>query len=75
MQLVQREDGKVGDAYHIVDGSTVVLDKGYHPCVAAPGYEMYYSPSSAASPRGRWWAFLPAGPRLSGRRQSRASRT
>ena len=42
MQLVQREDGKVGDAYHIVDGSTVVLDKGYHPCVAAPGYEMYY---------------------------------
>ena len=42
LQLVQREDGKVGDAYHLVNGSTVVLDKGYHPCVAAPGYEMYY---------------------------------
>ncbi len=42
LQLVQREDGMVGDAYHIVDGSTIVLDKGYHPCVAAPGYEMYY---------------------------------
>jgi 5-deoxy-glucuronate isomerase len=42
MQLVQREDGKVGDAYHLVDGSTVVLDRGYHPCVVAPGYEMYY---------------------------------
>jgi 5-deoxy-glucuronate isomerase len=42
MQLLQREDGKVGEAYHIVDGSTVVLDQGYHPCVAAPGYEMYY---------------------------------
>jgi 5-deoxy-glucuronate isomerase len=42
MQLVQREDGKIGDAYHLVDGSTVVLDRGYHPCVAAPGYEMYY---------------------------------
>jgi 5-deoxy-glucuronate isomerase len=42
LQLVQREDGKVGDAYHIVDGSTIILDKGYHPCVAAPGYEMYY---------------------------------
>ncbi len=42
MQLVQREDGKVGEAYHIIDGSTVVLEKGYHPCVAAPGYEMYY---------------------------------
>ncbi len=42
MQLHQRVDGKVGEAYHIVDGSTVVLDNGYHPCVAAPGYEMYY---------------------------------
>jgi 5-deoxy-glucuronate isomerase len=42
LQLVQREDGKLGDAYHIVDGSTVILEKGYHPCVAAPGYEMYY---------------------------------
>jgi len=42
MQLVQRENGKVGDAYHIVDGSTIILDKGYHPCVVAPGYEMYY---------------------------------
>ncbi len=42
LQLVQREDGKVGEAYHIVDGSTIILDKGYHPCVAAPGYEMYY---------------------------------
>jgi 5-deoxy-glucuronate isomerase len=42
LQLQQREDNKVGDAYHLLDGSTVVLEKGYHPCVAAPGYEMYY---------------------------------
>ncbi|MBV1703997.1 MAG: 5-deoxy-glucuronate isomerase [Hyphomicrobiales bacterium] len=42
LQLLQREDGKVGEAYHLVDGSTVLLDKGFHPCVAAPGYEMYY---------------------------------
>ena len=42
LQLVQREDGKVGDAYHLIEGSTVVLDRGYHPCVVAPGYEMYY---------------------------------
>lgn len=42
LQLVQREDGKVGEAYHVLDGSTVVLEKGYHPCVVAPGYEMYY---------------------------------
>lgn len=42
MQLLQREDGKPGEAFHIVDGSTISIDKGYHPCVAAPGYEMYY---------------------------------
>ncbi len=42
LQLVQREDGKVGEAFHIIDGSTITLDRGYHPCVAAPGYEMYY---------------------------------
>jgi 5-deoxy-glucuronate isomerase len=42
LQLVQREDGAIGEAYHLVNGSTVILDKGYHPCVVAPGYEMYY---------------------------------
>ncbi|MBO6852677.1 MAG: 5-deoxy-glucuronate isomerase [Marivivens sp.] len=42
MQMLQREDGAVGEAYHIVDGSTFVIDKGYHPCCALPGYEMYY---------------------------------
>ena len=41
-QLFQKEDGKLGEANHIVDGSTVVIEKGYHPCVVAPGYEMYY---------------------------------
>ena len=42
MQLLQKEDGAVGEAFHLVDGSTFKIDKGYHPCVAAPGYEMYY---------------------------------
>ncbi len=42
MQMLQREDGKPGEAYHIVDGSTFCIDKGYHPCVVLPGYEMYY---------------------------------
>ena len=42
VQMLQREDGKPGDAYHIVDGSTICLDRGYHPCAALPGYEMYY---------------------------------
>ena len=42
VQMLQREDGKPGDAYHIVDGSTICLDHGYHPCAVLPGYEMYY---------------------------------
>jgi len=42
VQMLQREDGKSGDAYHIVDGSTICLDSGYHPCCVLPGYEMYY---------------------------------
>jgi 5-deoxy-glucuronate isomerase len=42
LQMLQREEGKPGDAYHIMDGSTVAIDKGYHPCCALPGYEMYY---------------------------------
>ena len=37
---VQEDD--FGPVYHIKDGSTILIDKGYHPCVAAPGYEMYY---------------------------------
>ena len=41
-QLFQKVDGEIGDAQHIINGSTVVIDKGYHPCVVAPGYEMYY---------------------------------
>ena len=42
VQMLQREDGKPGYAYHIVDGSTICLDNGYHPCAVLPGYEMYY---------------------------------
>ena len=42
VQMLQREDNKPGDAYHIMDGSTILIDKGYHPCAVLPGYEMYY---------------------------------
>lgn len=42
LQMLQREDGKAGDAFHIVDGSTICIDAGYHPCAVLPGYEMYY---------------------------------
>jgi len=42
LQMLQREDNEPGDAYHIMDRSTVLIDKGYHPCCVLPGYEMYY---------------------------------
>ena len=42
LQMLQRVDNEPGDAYHIMDGSTVLIDKGYHPCCALPGYQMYY---------------------------------
>ncbi|KNG92433.1 5-deoxy-glucuronate isomerase [Pseudaestuariivita atlantica] len=42
LQMLQRVDNEPGDAYHIMDGSTICIDKGYHPCCVLPGYEMYY---------------------------------
>ena len=42
LQMLQRQDNEPGDAWHIMDGSTVLIDKGYHPCCVLPGYEMYY---------------------------------
>ena len=42
VQMLQRKDNNPGDAYHIVDGSTICIDNGYHPCAVLPGYEMYY---------------------------------
>lgn len=42
LQMLQRVDNEPGDAYHIVDGSTICIDNGYHPCCVLPGYEMYY---------------------------------
>jgi 5-deoxy-glucuronate isomerase len=42
LQMLQRVDNQPGDAYHIMNRSTVLIDKGYHPCCVLPGYEMYY---------------------------------
>ena len=42
LQMLQREDNKPGDAYHIIDRSTMLINKGYHPCAVLPGYERYY---------------------------------
>jgi 5-deoxy-glucuronate isomerase len=42
LQMLQRVDNEPGDAYHVMNGSTFLIDKGYHPCCVLPGYEMYY---------------------------------
>ena len=41
-QLFHQVGEKIGKAEHIIDSSTIIINKGYHPCVVAPGYEMYY---------------------------------
>ena len=41
-QFLTPDGQDYGPVYHIRNGSTFIFDKGYHPCVAAPGYEMYY---------------------------------
>ena len=42
MQLLEPDDNRLGEAFHIVNGSSFAINSGYHPCVVAPGYEMYY---------------------------------
>ncbi|MEP2891395.1 5-deoxy-glucuronate isomerase [Tateyamaria sp.] len=42
VQILQREEGVPGDAYQLMDRSTIMIDKGYHACAVMPGYEMYY---------------------------------
>lgn len=42
MQLLKPDEDRLGEAFHIVDGSSFAIKSGYHPCVVAPGYEMYY---------------------------------
>ena len=42
VQVLQREEGEPGDAHQLMDGSTMLIDRGYHPCCVMPGYEMYY---------------------------------
>ena len=41
-QFLNPNEKSFGPVHHIKDGSTILIDKGYHPCVAAPGFQMYY---------------------------------
>ena len=41
-QFLYEHEDDCGPCYHVKTGSVIAIDKGYHPSVAAPGYEMYY---------------------------------
>lgn len=41
-QFVYAHEDDNGPVYHVRNRSVIAIDKGYHPSVAAPGYEMYY---------------------------------
>jgi 5-deoxy-glucuronate isomerase len=42
LQLLQAEGDEIGNAFHVKNASTLKIAGGYHPCVVAPGHEMYY---------------------------------
>ncbi len=42
LQMLQREDNLPGEAFHVMNNSTLLIDRGYHPVCVLPGYEMYY---------------------------------
>jgi len=41
-QFLYEHEDDCGPCYHVKTGSVIAIDRGYHPSVAAPGYEMYY---------------------------------
>jgi 5-deoxy-glucuronate isomerase len=41
-QRVYTHDGQLDEAVVIEDGTMVMVPRGYHPAVVAPGYDLYY---------------------------------
>ena len=41
-QFLHVKEQDQGPVYHLKNESTILIDRGYHPCVVAPGYQMYY---------------------------------
>ena len=44
-QFAYVHDDDLGPVHHVKTGSTILLERGFHPVCVAPGYEMYYSQS------------------------------
>ncbi len=52
-QRVWTEDGALDETMAVHDGDVVLVPKGYHPCGAPHGYEMYYL-NVMAGPLRKW---------------------
>ncbi|PIU64016.1 MAG: hypothetical protein COS84_08925 [Armatimonadetes bacterium CG07_land_8_20_14_0_80_40_9] len=42
MQRIYTADKELDETYLVENNDTVVIPRGYHPVVAAPGYSLYY---------------------------------
>ncbi|CBJ43374.1 5-deoxy-glucuronate isomerase [Ralstonia solanacearum] len=54
-QRVYTDDRSLDESMAVEDGDTVLVPRGYHPCVAPHGYDLYYL-NTMAGPQ-RKWAF------------------
>ena len=54
-QRVYTDDRSLDEAMAIEDGDVVLVPKGYHPCAACHGYDLYYL-NVMAGPN-RLWVF------------------
>ena len=52
-QRVYTDDRSLDEAMAIEDGDVVLVPKGYHPCAACHGYDLYYL-NVMAGPRRTW---------------------
>ncbi len=52
-QRVYTDDREIDEAMVIEDGDTVLVPKGYHPCAACHGYDLYYL-NVMAGPKRQW---------------------
>lgn len=53
VQRVFTDDGSLDETMAVSDGDVVLVPKGYHPCGAPYGYEMYYL-NVMAGPQRKW---------------------
>jgi 5-deoxy-glucuronate isomerase len=52
-QRVYTDDGRLDEAMTVTDGCCVLVPRGYHPCAALHGYDLYYL-NVMAGPKRTW---------------------